>query len=239
MVQTKFSEKRRKSKGSHKSDKKDKSNSNDGSTPSSTMKTKHVHGLVGPAEYINETSPTHTEAQTTYNNQATSPSNAHASQTTAAQIFSQQTTPRKIQTPQPQPQPQTPQPHQQQPHQQQPQIVQKTPQSATQWSTPQQPVNQGFGQHSNSTPNFQQVQFTATPSSGQFSTNFNISTKIERPHSSAALLQERGTPQTPTPFKQPSNAASQQKLTLLAQAMNANQTQVHNFFNQLFSVILN
>lgn len=232
MVQTKFLEKRRKSKGSHKSDKKDKSNSNDSSTPSSTMKTKHVHGLVGPAEYINETSPTHTEDPTTYNNQTTSPSNAHASQTTAAQIFSQQTTPRKIQTPQPQPQPQpqTPQPHQQQ-------IIQKTHQPATQWSTPQQAVNQNFSKLSNSTPNFQQVQFTATPSSGQFSTNFNTSTKIERPHSSAALLQERGTPQTPTPFKQPSNVVSQQKLTLLAQAMNASQTQVHDCFWSSINVL--
>ena len=83
------SDKRRKSKGSHKSDRKDRGSFNDGSTPT-TMKIKNVHGLVGPAEYITDNSPTHNEAQTQgYNNQNTSP-NAKTSQKTANQIFSTQ-----------------------------------------------------------------------------------------------------------------------------------------------------
>ena len=200
-------EKRRKSKGSHKLDKKEKVSFNDGSTPT-TMKTKSVHGVVGPAEYIQESSPTHAEP---INNQvATSPSNHATSQNTANQVFSQQQV--------------TPQKLQQQPSQQSaiPQPQSATPQP--QW-TPQQQNFAKQQQHSNSTPNFQQIQFQATPNnvntSAQFSTSFNTSlAKIERPHSSAALLQER-TPHSPAPFKQPS--AQHQKMTLLAQA---NQTQV-------------
>ncbi|XP_057305771.1 ralBP1-associated Eps domain-containing protein 1-like isoform X2 [Hydractinia symbiolongicarpus] len=56
-----------------------------------------------------------------------------------------------------------------------------------------------------------------------FQPNFppTMSTKVERPHSSAALLQDRQSPQTPTPFKQPQNVTPQ-KSTLLAQAMGSN-----------------
>lgn len=182
------------------------------------MKTKSVHGVVGPAEYIQESSPTHSEPVTLNSQLATSPSNHVAAQQTANQVFSQQqVTPQKLQ-PHPSQQialPSTPQPQQQ-----------------LQW-TPQQQQQQHFvkqQQHSNSTPNFQQAQFQATSntpaSPGQFSTSFNTSsTKIERPHSSAALLQER-TPHSPAAFKQPSSAQQQQKMTLLAQAMSNSQTSV-------------
>lgn len=181
------------------------------------MKTKNVHGVVGPAEYIQESSPTHSEPVVLNNQLATSPSSHATAQKAANQVFSQQqTTPQKLQ-PQPlqqiAPLPSTPQPQQQ-----------------LQW-TPQQQHFVKQQQHSNSTPNFQHAQFQATPntpaSPSQFSTSFNTSsTKIERPHSSAALLQER-TPHSPAAFKQPSSAQQQQqKMTLLAQAMSNSQTTV-------------
>ncbi|XP_066935025.1 ralBP1-associated Eps domain-containing protein 1-like isoform X3 [Clytia hemisphaerica] len=195
-------EKRRKSKGSHKSDKRDKGSFSDGSTPTAMKSKNVVHGLVGPAEYIAENSPTHGESSTAFGNQPTSPT----TNISAAQVFSQQqVTPQKIQ--------QTSQVLQQQ-----------TPQQMQQQWTPQkhqQANNQQFAQQSNSTPNFQQLQYQNTPTSGQpFTANFNASsTKIERPHSSAALLQERTPQQSPQPFKQ-STTMTQQKVTLLAQAMN-------------------
>ena len=220
-----FTEKRRKNKGSHKSDKKDKIIFNDGSTPT-TMKTKNVHGVVGPAEYIQETSPTHSEPVASINQLATSPSSHVAAQKTANQVFSQQqVTPQKLQ-PQPSQQialpPTTPQPQQQ-----------------LQWTPQQQQHFVKQQQHSNSTPNFQQAQFQGTQNTpatpGQFSTSFNTSsTKIERPHSSAALLQER-TPHSPAAFKQPS-AQQQQKMTLLAQAMSNSQTAVSKKTSNKFSL---
>lgn len=191
-------EKRRKSKGSYKSDKRDRSNFNDGSTPTAMTKTKTVHGVVGPAEYITETSPTQSEANDIYSNQVSSPTAA-----VSAQIFNQQQTPTV-----------TNQPVQQQATQwtsaQAPQLHQ-TPQK--QQHQHQEPKN-----NFNSTPNFQQFSNTSpTP----YSSNFNSSTKIERPHSSVALLQERASPQSPTPFKQPPTV-NPQKMTLLVQALSAN-----------------
>lgn len=70
----------------------------------------------------------------------------------------------------------------------------------------------------------------SNPPAPSFQPNFppTMSTKVERPHSSAALLQDRQSPQTPTPFKQPQNVTPQ-KSTLLAQAMGSNYGQVLSY----------
>lgn len=76
------------------------------------------------------------------------------------------------------------------------------------------------------TKTFKTQQFNASP---MFHTRFDtpvttISSKIERPHSSAAITQERVAPNTPNPFKQQPqyqmSSTTPKKMTLLERAQN-------------------
>ena len=149
-----YLEKRRKSKGSYKADKKDKSNINDGSTPTVMTKTKTVHGVVGPAEYITETSPTHDEPSNVYSNQTSVNSNVAVSQKVNSQGFNQQTTNN-----------QAAQQNREWSANQPSQInLQQIPQ--------QQEHSKPKYNQSNSTPNFQHAHFPS-PSPTQYNNNFN------------------------------------------------------------------
>lgn len=206
-------EKKKKSKGAFRPDKKEKSNFSDTHSPAAS-KIKNVHGVVGPAEYIqDQTNPSAEESVSTIPQDVPAPTPASSNQ-----MFLQKT-PQKVQNQQPLQQPLAQSQH--------------APVQVPQWNAnaqiqppPQQQQQQHPKlQHHSSSPNFQQGVFP-NQNSGQFSTSYSQSTKVERPHSSAALLQERPTPQSPTPFKQPSATNTPQKMTLLAQAMTSGQIQV-------------
>ena len=117
-----------------------------------------------------------------------------------------------------------------------PQAPPRPASASAQWATTQPTYQQpttGFQKplySTESVPTFQPAFPTAT----------TITTKIERPHSSIALVQERHLPpQSPTPFKQTQGNVTPQKPTLLSQAMNSGQFPQVSLFALSFYCILN